>query len=190
MTYLTVSIPGLGALRERNVRVCDMPGYSRETFISAVIESLRVVTDSFPGKTVTIGFWKLTDTRHDPELWQEVRTAIIEKLNRRVGFFMENLAASRDATGKVTGFPNTDFAAPLYLSRNDVPIYFQALTCWKRPFTGQRKVKGALPIDGIRYAEETFNAKYFELYVPDLLDAKYASGLAEWAARNGPPPDE
>ena len=54
----------------------------------------------------------------------------------RVGFFMENLAASRPAPGldPVTGTPNPNWAVDLALSQTNMWIGFQALGSWSRPF--------------------------------------------------------
>ncbi len=184
LAYLTVEIPGLGWIRKRNKPLNNIPGYSREKFINTVIQSLGIVVANFPHKTIATGIWRVKDSNRSPELWEELRTKIISEFGGDVGFFMENLAAEKDDLGEVTGYPNINFASTLFLSRDDVPIYFQALTSWRRPFTGADKVKGGLPIDGIKYAQDTFNAKYFEIYVHDLIHESYITGLKDWVNEN------
>ncbi len=189
LAYLTVSPTGMHLIRDRqrsgNIKVCEIPNYSREKYVNAVMKSLRIAVENFPDKTITVGLWKITDNDNlSEELWEEIRKKIIDEFNGKIGFFMENLAASKDDSGIITGFPSTNYAETLYLSKDSVPICFQALTSWKTPFTGHEKVANALPIDGINYAQETFNTKYFEIYVPDLLDSNYSGRLADWVNNN------
>jgi hypothetical protein len=103
----------------------------------------------------------------------------------RVGFFMENLAASRPAPGAdpVTGYPVTSYGTALQLSQTNTWTGFQALTSWLQPFTGLEKVANGTPADGIRYAFETYGTTYFELYVPDIDHAAYQGALSDWHDR-------
>ena len=190
---------GHTGIRDPNIiRLRDLPGYTRAGFQAAVEDELRALTSEFPRVHVQIGFWKFTDTEGGTEAWEEVRQALLAKFNGlsrpRVGFFMENLAASRPAPGQdpVTGYPVTDYGAPLYLSQHQTWTAFQALTSWKQPFTGPDKVANASPGDGIRYGYETYGCRYFELYVSDVDDVSWQPELREWQrrihGRNGPAP--
>ena len=184
---ITTYIPGLGHIREGDgVELSTMPGYSRSGFIAAIKNDLEATTDQFPDKFVEIGIWKVTDEQPPPALWEDVNAAILSEFdgtkNPRVGYFQENLAANKSATGVVTGFPSTDFAAPLYLSKDLTFITFQALTSWSDPFTGAEKVAGAMTSDGIEYGYGTYNAKYFEIYAPDADNATYQASLRSWGS--------
>jgi len=180
-----VGIPGLGPIREAGFEISNIPGYTRQNLLDAIKASLHAATDEFPNKCVSVGFWRVTDTVSSPELWEDIRVMILNEFdgvkNPKVGFFQDNLAASKDLdTGAITGYPNVDFARPLYLSKDSTHIMFQALTSWLNPFTGADKVANATPSDGIEYAYETYNAAYFELYVPDLDNPEYQPLLADW----------
>ncbi|MBI5709139.1 MAG: hypothetical protein HZC42_02390, partial [Candidatus Eisenbacteria bacterium] len=141
---------GIGWIREEGFELASFPGYTRSKFIDAIREGLHAVTDEFPDKFASLGFWRVTDNTASPELWEELRTGLLAEFdgntNPRVGFFMENLAASRDSvTGTVTGNPNTTFAAPLYLSKDATHITFQALQGWNQPLSDPSKTANAVP---------------------------------------------
>ncbi len=175
---------GQGWLREQGFRVAEFPGYTRAGFIDAIKTGLHSVTDNFPGTFVSIGFWTMTDTVASPALWEDMRSALLTEFGARVGFFMENLAASKDSTtGMVTGTPSTTFAAPLYLSKDSTHITFQALQAWNQPVSDPAKTANATPDDGLRYGYDTFGCTYFELYVEDLDDPNYRSSFEAWHSR-------
>jgi hypothetical protein len=165
----------------------DLPGYSRAALRDAVIDELRTLTDCFPRQFVQIGFWKILDSEEGLAAWEDLRQAILAEFDGttrpRIGFFMENLGASRPAPGAepVTGYPTTDFGGALYLSRGQAWTAFQALTAWLAPFTGPEKVANATPSDGIAYAYHTFGTTYFELYLPDIEYPAWQAGFTEWS---------
>lgn len=176
---------GIGWIREEGFELSGFPGYTRSNFVDAIKEGLHAVTDELPNKFVSLGFWRVTDNIASPELWEDLRAEILgefdEVKNSRVGFFMENVAASKDSvTGTVTGTPMTSFAAPLFLSKDSTHITFQALQGWNQPFSDPSKTANAVPADGLRYANETFGCTYFELYVADLDDRNYWASFQEW----------
>jgi len=190
LAHLTLGIPGApGAIRDPlPTHLADMPGYTRAGFEAAVLADLRAATDNFPHKAAFIGFWVVTDSQASPALWSDLRSKILAEFdgiqNPKVGFFQENLAASKDlTTGVVTGYPSTTFAAPLYLSRGQTPILFQALEGWDEPFADATKVANTTPADAIQFAYEMYDAAYFELYVNDIDDTRYRQSFTEWAGR-------
>lgn len=175
---------GHTGIRDPNqVRLKNLPGYSRAGLLSAVRAELHALTGLFPGSAVQLGFWKVQDDEGGTEAWEELRRSILAEFDGtsrpKVGFFMENLAASRPApaTDPLTGYPVTEFAAPLHLSMGDTWTAFQALTSWTSPFTGHDKVANATPGDGIRYALDTFGCRYFELYVSDIDNPQFQAEL-------------
>lgn len=177
---------GTGWIREEGFELSSFPGYTRSKFIDAIKEGLHGVSDEFPNRFISLGFWRVTDNTVSPELWEELRTGLLTEFdgitNPRVGFFMENLAASKDSvTGTVTGNPNTTFAAPLVLSKDATHVTFQALQGWNQPFSDPSKTANAVPADGLRYANDTFGCMYFELYVADLDDQGYWPSFQEWS---------
>jgi hypothetical protein len=188
---------GFTGIRDPNsVRIQDLPGYSRAAFMAAVLDELQTLTDCFPHQYVQIGFWKVTDRESSPALWEELRTSILAEFDGirrpRVGFYMENLAASRPFSGspELQGYPLTDFGAALYLSRDQTWTAFQALTSWRQPFTGFDKVAHATPMDGLSYAFTTYGSTYAELYLSDVENPEWTAGLTDWSQRllNAIPP--
>jgi hypothetical protein len=179
-------IAGLGHIRDPyETVIANLPGYTRTKFQEAVLDDLRAVADSFLNKSSMIGFWKVQDGISSPTLWQRLRTLILAEfdgINRpMVGFFQENLAASRDAlTDEVSGSPTPNYAAPLYQSRNSTYIALQALQGWNQPFANPDKTANAVPRDGLDYAYQTFNSGYVELYVADLDDPAYWASFQDW----------
>jgi len=163
-----------------------LPGYTRAKLLATVQDELRTLTAQFPRTFIQIGSWKVTDNEKGREAWQEIRETLLAEFNGvtrpRVGFFMENLAASRPTPGKdpVSGYPVTEYGAPLFLSRDQTWISFQALTCWKRPFTGAPKVANGTPADGMRYAQDTYGCVYFEHYLPDLENPDWRADFQTW----------
>jgi dienelactone hydrolase len=189
---------GFTGIRDPNgTPLRNLPGYTRSNFLAAVQHELRALTTNFPGKFVQIGFWKVQDNENanygGVEAWEYIRRQLLAEFNGitrpRVGFFMENLAASRPAevAEPMTGYPVTSFGAALDLSQTNTWNGFQALTSWSQPFTGLDKVTNGTPADGIRYAFETYGSTYCELYVSDIDDAVYQPAFAEWHGRLTPP---
>jgi dienelactone hydrolase len=173
-----------------SVRFRDMPGYSRAALTDAVQRNLRAATTNFPAKFIQIGFWPVTDYTASPSLWEELRQAILAEFNGvtrpRVGFWMENLSASRPAPGQepVSGKPVPSFGAPLHLSQTNTWVGFQALTSWRQPFNNyENAVTNATPGDGLAYAFGTYGSTYCELYAPDIDYPGYRDELAQWHQR-------
>lgn len=170
-TTTSATIPGLGLIREVGFEVESLPGYSRDKLIHAVVAALGVHVEAFPRQAVFAGFWTVQDQVREPALWEQLRLAVLAAYDGRsaprVGFFQENLAQA-EAGGLATYAPSTTFAAPLFLSRDQTFVAFQALTSWARPFTGEEKVAGGSPARAVAWARETYGARYFELYAVDL----------------------
>jgi hypothetical protein len=127
--------------------------------VPAIIDSLRVTTDQFPHKFVEVAMFTVTDQTASPPLWQDVNQAIASTFDGvshpKIGYFEENLAASKDASDTVTGTPSTAFAAPLAAAATRTFTMFQMLEGWTRPFANPSKVAGTTPIDAMNYARTT-----------------------------------
>ncbi|MBU0906553.1 MAG: hypothetical protein KKD18_01215 [Nanoarchaeota archaeon] len=190
LSNLRGGIPGVGHLRDRQEYIiAELPGYSRKNLLNAVGEDLSAVTDNFPEKQTALPMWKIQDGEHLPESWEAVLSMVLTEFNgvnnARVGFFMENLAASRDLdTGEITGYPHIDFAAPVYLAQNSTHTEFQMLTSWTTPFANPDKIANTEPVDAVNYGWETFSTQYFEVYGNDLLNASYQPELIEWVSEH------
>ncbi|MGH9845324.1 MAG: hypothetical protein ACREEM_41960, partial [Blastocatellia bacterium] len=193
LANLNPALPGThAAIRNpvppNSIRVADMPGYTRDAFKNAVLRDLHAAVDNFPNQYVYEGFWDVRDNTASPLLWQAIRDMILAEFdgvkNPRVGFFQENLAASKDlATGLVTGIPNPQVAQALSTSGDSTYIAFQALQGWRNPFNDPAKTANTTPADAMKFAYDNYGATYFEIYVGDLDFAGYAAGFTEWNDR-------
>ena len=196
LAIVNTGLPGAKlAIRDPSpVLLRDLPGYSRTNLTAAVLQCLGAAVTNFPTKFVQIGFWPVTDSQYNPALWEELRQAVLSEFNGgtqpRVGFWMENLAASRTAPGQdpVAGKPVTSFGSPLFLSQTETWANFQALTSWYQPFNNYNSsVANATPADGMFYANSTYGSTYFELYVADIDYPGYRAEFDQWHARLFPP---
>ncbi|MBC8096281.1 MAG: hypothetical protein H7Y43_10740 [Akkermansiaceae bacterium] len=195
LDVLNLGFAGAGlAIRDPSVKLRDMAGYSRAALSNAVMTNLRIGVTNFPGRFVQIEFWPVVDAQNSPTLWEFLRLGILGEFNGetrpRVGFWMENLAASRPApnTDPVMGRPTTTFGAPLYLSQTNTWVGFQALTSWLQPFNNfNSQVTNATPADGLKYASDTFGCTYFEFYVSDIDRLAWRADFEQWHARLFPP---
>ena len=104
-----------------SVKLRDMPGYTRAGFSEAVQRNLRAAVTNFPARFVQVGFWPVTDYQASPALHEALRQTILAEFDGvtrpRVGFWMENLSASRPAPGAepVEGRPVTSWATTALL---------------------------------------------------------------------------
>ena len=182
------------AIRDPSVLLHNMTNYSRTALTNAVLCNLLATVTNFPSKFVQIGFWPITDNQGTPSLWEFVRESILAEFNGvtapRIGFWMENLSASRTAPGvdPLTGRPNTTFGGPLFLSQTNAWVGFQALTSWKNPFNNYNsQVTNATTADGMQYANTNFGSTYFEIYVSDIDASGYQANSEQWRAFLFPP---
>jgi hypothetical protein len=179
---MNIGLPGWQGIRDKSTHVKDFPGYTRDTLKTAILSGLHTQTAAFPTTPIHLGFWKVNDATASPSLWEDLRATILNEFDspnsQPIGFFQENLAYSVDK-GVETGRPTTDYAAPLYESRKDTFIAFQANTAWTAPFPGHESVVvGGTPVQGMHYAMDTFGAKYIEFYLPDADAAQ--QGTQPW----------
>ena len=177
-----------------SVLLHNMANYSRTALSNAVMANLLAAVTNFPSKWVQTGFWPVLDNQPTPPLWEFIRESILAEFNGvtepRVGFWQENLAASRPAAGvdPISGGPTTnDLGALLHLSQTNTWVGFQALTSWVQPFTGASKVANATTADGMLYANATYGSTYFEIYALDIDSSAYHASFEEWRARLFPP---
>ncbi|MEK7286412.1 MAG: beta-galactosidase [Nitrospirota bacterium] len=180
-------LAGLGRIRDEAAGgaknyIKDIPGYTRENLTKAVLDHLDAATDAFPNKFVEIGLWNVEDKTLSPHLWEHLTGQILAEFDGvkhpKVGFFQENLAASKDlATGVITGTPSVAFAAPLlYPAKNSTFTVLQALETWG----ASAKSANTTPNDGIQYGYDTFGTEYFEIYVTDIDKLAYQADFQKW----------
>jgi dienelactone hydrolase len=190
LAAINVGIPGLkGGIRELDeIRIRNLPGYTRPLFENGILAHLANITDNFPDVPVQIGFWTYTDATVSPAAWENLRGLILAQHNGiarpHVGFWMENLAANRVAAASDpwAGLPNSTYAAALHLSQDDTFIGYQALGSWARPFSASHvdnNLNGT-PEDGMDYAFNTFQCRYFEHYQGDVDFTAYTAEFQRW----------
>lgn len=183
-------IPGLksGIRDPDEIKIRDLPGYSRTNMQTGVLRHLANVTDNFPNVPVQIGFWIYTDATNSPAAWEVLRQAILAQhdgiAHPHVGFWMENLAANRPAadTDPWSGLPTTGYTAPLYLSQTNTFVGYQVLGSWSRPFSAahvDNNLNGS-PEDGMDYGFNVFQCRYYEHYQADIDFANYTAEFQRW----------
>lgn len=200
LAAINVAITGLShGIRDPEIKIRDIPGYSRPNMLACALTHLTNVTTNFPNVPLNLGFWAYTDSASGTPAWDELRQAILAVhdgvTKKRIGFWMENLAANRSAAeaDPWAGLPNTSFAGALYQSQNSAHIGFQMLGSWSRPFNDahvDNNLNGS-PEDGMDYGFNTFQTRYFEVYQADVDFAGYTAEFQRWhdfiAALPGPP---
>ncbi len=201
LAVINAGIPGLfGGIRDpTEIKIRNLPGYTRNLFEGGILAHLANITDNFPEVPVQIGFWTYTDATASPAAWEVLRGLILAQhdgvARPQVGFWMENLAANRPAAeaDPWTGLPTTTYTAPLYLSQNDTFIGYQVLGSWARPFSASHvdnNLNGT-PEDGMDYGFNTFQCRYYEHYQGDVDFAPYTAEFQRWhdflQALPGPP---
>ena len=179
LAQITASVLGLGLIRDKEQRLASSPGYEREKFIQAVLRSVHAIVDKFPNKFTYVGFFSMQDQINTPALDEVLLDSLTTEFdgvaNPRLGLFQENLACST---------PIPTFAWALDREKNNRPILFQMLQSWKNPFANPSKTDPCLtdstgPDVGMRYAFDTFNCRYFEIYTADLDFAGFHNALQE-----------
>lgn len=184
---------GFTGIRDPNsTALRNLPGYTRQKFLNAVQDELRILQDQFPGKFVQVGFWPVTDFENDSyggvaaSDW--LRLQLLDEFNGvtrpRVGFFMENLAAKRTGLNvePFSGTPVTGFGSALFFSQNDTWNGFQMLGSWTRPFNDNHVTNTlyGTPNDAMEFAYNSYRAEYHEVYVGDVDNPAFQPALQRW----------
>lgn len=173
-------------------KIYSMPGYTRENYLAAIQDELRALQDSFPTRYVQIGFWPVTDlynsTYDGASLSEWLRPRLLAEFDGntrpRVGFFMENLAATRPAAGidPYSSTPINTYASALYAARNLTWNSFQMLGCWVRPFNDNHvdNTLNGTPNDAIEAAYNTYGSQYTEVYNADIDEDSFNTFFQSW----------
>lgn len=169
-------VVGLQGLRDLTKTLTTQPGYSREAFVNAVVESVHASRAAFPNRFGFIAFFSMHDADETYPLDQNLLDRFMQDFNNpgqtTLGFFQENLS---DA-----GPPPDGLGKNLLAAKDRTYILFQALTAWSKPFTGENKVTSGSAATGIQFAYESYNATYVEIYLADALDPAQADSLRHW----------
>jgi hypothetical protein len=190
LDQVNVLFPGLGGIREGSAaevpsEIANLPGYSREKLIGAIIADLKIATEQFPKQAISVEFFPVTDNTSSPSLWEAISEAIQAEFDgvkhQRISFYMENLAASASG-GTITGRPVAQIAGPL-LSAPKGYATFQMLQSWVSPFANGSATAGTIPTDAIEYAYNTFGSRYVEVYTSDLDKTEWNDEFRTWSAK-------
>lgn len=178
LMMLDAPIVGLQGVRDLTKTLTGRSGYSRETFVDAVAQSVHATRAVFPNKFGFLGLFRMDDANHSYPLDQEIIDRLMQEFNNpgqpTLGFFQETLS---DAG------PQADFLGKyLFAARDRTYIVFQAKTAWSQPFTGVETVSSGRAAVGIQFAYETYHATYVEIYIADILDPAQTEDLREWNA--------
>lgn len=194
LAILNPSMPGGDSgIRDPDVSFVAMPYYTKENLLAAAEYYLSTLQNHFPGKYVQIGFWKLQDEMPPVGLTEYVRLGILSEFDGivrpRVGFWQENLAATRLTAAPefisprqaYTSTPLTSFATPLADSENVTWTAFQTLDSWAGMFSDghANNMLSGSPNDAYEAAykpnnpadpddKNGYKTQYFETYVADV----------------------
>ncbi|HYD82953.1 MAG TPA: hypothetical protein VEA63_02850, partial [Opitutus sp.] len=188
---------GHTGIRDPNsTKLYQMSGYSRANLVAAAqveIDSARTyfIAGASPvpsDRYVQFGFWKVTDTTASPPLWEHVADQLYSAYNgatpTAVGFFMENLAATKTAqdADPADGTPVPSYGEALLYTNDFAYTGFQALGNFARPFNPNHvyKTVNGSPGASMEYAYNTYRARYFEVYISDLQSPTFQLELKRW----------
>lgn len=194
LANIATNIAGLGAIRNVNGQNTSLnltlPNYNRNTFVEAILSSMKIQTDLFPTKNVFIPFYKnVNDNINSPTLENYIKSELLSRFdgvqNPKISFWQENLAGYTDiSTNTFTGLPLTTFATPLLKLDNAAYTMFQMLQGWTTPFLDPKKTANSTPFDAMCYAFNTYGASYFEIYVSDIDNLNYQTSFNNWTTSN------
>lgn len=167
------SVPGINGIRDNFgstnlTKLVDLPSYDRQLFVETVAASVGRTRDAFDDKFGFLGYFSMNDGE-DAALGESLNEALLDRLmtdfnnpgQPSLGLFQELLS---DAQPNPTG----GLGANLLAVSDDTYIMFQALTSWLMPFTGEGNTSSMNPATGIEFAYETYDAKFFEIYISDV----------------------
>lgn len=194
LACLNAWIPGLNSgIRDPNqIKIGMLPSYSRANMATAVLTHLANVTANFPKTPTMIGFWTYLDLQDASyggvTPWEQLRQSVLTVHDGiqypRVGFWMENLAASRANAGSDpwSGTPPTSYTAPLYLSQKKTFIAYQMLGSWLRPFDPAHVglLLNGSPEDAMDYGFNAYQCRYYEVYQTDVDYVDYTAEFQRW----------
>ena len=184
LDQLLLPLVGWGRIRELGFEVEEWPGYSRERLVEATREVVAMHYGHFPGQPHQLQLFPVLDAPRGEgtPLWEDLVAASLAAAGDAPApiFLMENLV-HRVTEGEDVFAPGpTRGGAPLLAAAEAGGfVGFQMLTAWSRPFPGQEDaVAGGNPMAAMRWAMDTYGARYFEVYTVDVDAAE--AGTQPW----------
>ncbi|MCS6244463.1 MAG: hypothetical protein H2172_11485 [Opitutus sp.] len=175
------SIVGLQGLREVSGVLVKHPAYTRDGFIEAVVQSVRLSREAFPGKYGFLALFLMEDNVSSPSLDDTILARLLSEFNQpgkpTLGFFQETLSD--------TGPSPAGVGALLATASTQTYTLLQALRPWELNArdNGVRppEIASATPLAGLERAWTQFSAPYVELYGADIINTANHEGLRRWS---------
>jgi hypothetical protein len=175
------SIVGLQGLREVSGVLVQHSGYTRDGFIEAVVQSVRLSREAFPGKYGFLALFLMEDNVASPSLDDTILARLLSEFNQpgkpTLGFFQETLSD--------TGPSPAGVGALLATASTQTYTLLQALRPWALTArdNGVRppEIASATPLAGLERAWTQFSAPYVELYGADIINTANHEGLRRWS---------
>jgi hypothetical protein len=183
-------IVGMNGIRDPQGRLVAVPNYDREAVVTGILRSLHACLDRFQRPFAYTGFFRMTDNIASPAFDAYLLGILRQEFfdgssTPRLGLFEENLACST---------PAASFAFALDQERGHTYTMFQMLQSWVNPFLNPARTDACLvtttpgdrgtatsgPEVGIQYAYQTFDCRYFEIYISDLQHPGFGDEFQTW----------
>lgn len=196
LSQITAEIPGIGGIRDQGNLLINSGVYNRTLFLGSINRAVNATEDRFPNAFVFLLYFNMNDGQNPP-----LNTTILSNLRTeffpsgqppRLGLFKENFSCN---------LPVGQAGDALFDSQDETFIMLQALQAWVGPFltpentddclvfsppladgwqTGNMQTDNVTrltaisgPEVGMMYGLNTFDCRYFELYVNDLRQASF-----------------
>lgn len=176
-----LGLPGWSRIRELFFDIETWPGYSRSKLLQATTKAFDIQVAAFPNKPLLVGLWDIQDGAMSPAFWEEMNSTLLGRYTSaagsRLGYFQENLRHGI-VMGVESYGPETSYAKSMAAAKDQTYIGLQMLTSWTNPFMGEDKVVGGNPYQAMSWANQTYGARYFEIYADDTDTA--ANGNTAW----------
>ncbi|OYW63343.1 MAG: hypothetical protein B7Y26_09315 [Hydrogenophilales bacterium 16-64-46] len=172
LAQINAGILGLQGVRDVSNTLVQQPGFTREKFTDAMLESVRAVQDVFPAKPTYVAFWGLDDGQ-EPDYGDALLLSLLGEFDgvRRpvVGLFNEALRGDS---------PGPGYYQPASINGHFVML--QACGSWTLHNLCNWTPGDDSPANGFAYGHETFGTTYFEMYREDIENPAFASEFQQW----------
>ena len=169
---INAGILGLQSVRDNSGTLVKHPGFTRQVFQQAMLDSTHAMQDQFPTKPNYVAFWGLDDGQQ-PKYADELLLNLLDEFdgakNPLIGLFNEALKGDS---------PGLNYLQPANI--NGHFIMFQACGSWTLHDLCKWTAGDDSPSNGISYGNKNFGATYFEMYRNDLENPAFAPIFNQW----------
>jgi hypothetical protein len=194
---IRITILGMGKLRQTSNNtegtIFEVPSYTRERFVDAVIDNLHAAQDQFPAIPTWVPYFSVDDsvagTPPDPSLDEVLLAAITDEFDGSsrtrpvIGLFQELLKGDTPPATSTNGInllAGTDAGAF---------VAFQACGGWSDGSLCTFDPADTTPENGFALGHGTYGARYYELYAGDLANPDFTAMLTTWRTFLADPSD-